>query len=74
MAIMERTEADELDLRISQEASIFAFYGLLVVIMVTDLLVKGSVLASFTWQGEWLVIVAVLLFGLGYARAALRYR
>lgn len=73
---LSRTEikADELDLRINQEASVFAFYGMVVVLMVTDLLVKGSVLVGFTWQSEWLILTAVLLFGLGYAVSMFRYR
>jgi len=73
---LARTEgkADELDLRINQEAGVFAFYGMFVVLLVTDLLLKGGLLVGFVWQSEWLIIAAVLLFGLGYAVSLLRYR
>lgn len=67
-------KADELAMRIHQESTVFAFYGLFVVILISDLLLKAGVVTEFIWRHDSLVIAMVLLLGLGHAWTARRYR
>ena len=67
-------KADELEMRINQESTAFAFYGLFAVVVVVDLLGRGGVLSGFVWKTEFLFIAMFLLLVLGYGWAACRYR
>lgn len=69
-----RVKSDELDLHIHREAVTFAFYGLFVILICVELLIRGRVLAGFVWTVETLITAMLLVLGLGYVWIWRRYR
>lgn len=60
-----RGRSDELDQRISSDASAAGFYGFFIIITVVDMLEIGGVLPRFVWTKDWLLgaMIASLLAG-----------
>ena len=67
-------QADELALRIVNEAFAFVFYALLGLFVCVDLLENAGVLVGFQWSTLTLSIAMFVLMGLGTLIAERRYR
>lgn len=67
-------KADELQLLIEREAFVFAFYGLIGILVCAHLLENAEVIPPFVWTTKMLIATAVGLYGVGFFWTRRRYR